>query len=51
MTSVSLSDSWLRQLARERARLSEAEKKAAEARKEIARLEKKIANHKQRGRG
>ncbi|WP_200302229.1 hypothetical protein [Streptomyces adelaidensis] len=45
---MSLTDSWLRQLARERQRLSDAEKKRAEALKEIARLEKKLANAKQR---
>jgi transposase-like protein len=48
---VSLYDSWLRQLTRERERLADAEKKRADALKEIARLEKKLANAKQRGRG
>lgn len=48
---MSLTESVLRQLARERERLADAEKKAAEARASIARLEKKLANAKQRGRG
>lgn len=48
---MSLTDSWLRQLTRERERLSDAEKKRAEALERIARLEKKLANAKQRGRG
>lgn len=45
---MSQTDAWLRQLARERVRLADAEKKRADALQKIARLEKKIANAKQR---
>ncbi|MDT0568864.1 hypothetical protein RM704_15535 [Streptomyces sp. DSM 3412] len=48
---MSLTDSWLRQLTRERRRLADAEAARADALQKIARLEKKIANDKQRGRG
>jgi hypothetical protein len=46
---MSLTSAWLRQLARERERLADAEKKRADALEKIARLEKKLANDKQRG--
>jgi hypothetical protein len=48
---VSLTDSWQRQLTRERKRLADAEATRADALQKIARLEKKLANDKQRGRG
>ncbi|MDX2552611.1 hypothetical protein ACKI1J_43125 [Streptomyces scabiei] len=48
---MSLTDSWQRQLTRERKRLADAQKTAADALEKIARLEKKLANDKQRGRG
>ena len=48
---MSLHDSWLRQLTRERKRLADAQQTAADALENIARLEKRIANAKQRGRG
>ncbi|MDX3507367.1 hypothetical protein PV755_00260 [Streptomyces caniscabiei] len=48
---MSLTDSWQRQLTRERERLAAAEAKRADALQKIARLEKKLANAKQQGRG